>query len=799
MTKSVDHIAEQLFKVLTGTGVGGSSNKLVLFTDDGKKTTNPTEARRFYLKNIQMMVNYVVDETTNEIVVNLSKDTDIKGVKSLLSSIRNLANRHIIEYTVKTFGKSIEPRDFAYMAKNKVQESSQLNARQLTVLTDIVNKYIMAPGSETRRAFYALKKQGLIEPFVKDGKVRKGYIATDAGKDLVTTHSKVQEGVAGTVSKSKIGWFATNLNGKLKSFRNEEQARSFASTGKSRETRDKEAMVKNESAYTNAPAEMKVSYDYSDDFYMLRLYVNGELVGEDDGYPGMNGTLTAPIEELAAKHGVDIEELVLVATDDNLQPEGEIGKLVNGKISWNVKEESTYDAAMNEVERINELTPKQKAMKQGAITSPNAGISAKFGLMGEPMTSQKLKKQGPKNPDHDRAEKLIKNGPRGTATAYDKGVKQRYAQKWGKNTNTPLSQVKRDRFDLEDRMDQKHGYKSRKMRGPINKLPEGVNEGFSGWTGSARKSVNQLESARIIVKHKRTVDEEKRGARTRQIESIFIENAEGERFKFPSTNITAAKAMARHVQEGGAPFDDFGQHIYGIMEELNQLKTFSRKNKRNDFFEDAQIGEEITAHIGNLRGSLKSMSTPRGYKAQMEGFTKENEDVSQERIDELKDATTMSYFDESIADSLPYVARVIETLRARQANESRIVEFARQVMNNKGGFALAEACDDDDPEGPAARNYKDKISEVAAWAAYLAPKVQNEALSNSLAQLEENLSAVGSKHVNMAMSAINVVKQQGTVAEAKDTGEEKIDVEESELSKIAESLAKYDVRKLFGV
>ena len=369
MTKSVDHIAEQLFKVLTGTGVGGSSNKLVLFTDDGKKTTNPTEARRFYLKNIQMMVNYVVDETTNEIVVNLSKDTDIKGVKSLLSSIRNLANRHIIEYTVKTFGKSIEPRDFAYMAKNKVQESSQLNARQLTVLTDIVNKYIMAPGSETRRAFYALKKQGLIEPFVKDGKVRKGYIATDAGKDLVTTHSKVQEGVAGTVSKSKIGWFATNLNGKLKSFRNEEQARSFASTGKSRETRDKEAMVKNESAYTNAPAEMKVSYDYSDDFYMLRLYVNGELVGEDDGYPGMNGTLTAPIEELAAKHGVDIEELVLVATDDNLQPEGEIGKLVNGKISWNVKEESAYDTAMNEVERINELTPKQKAMKQGAITT----------------------------------------------------------------------------------------------------------------------------------------------------------------------------------------------------------------------------------------------------------------------------------------------------------------------------------------------------------------------------------------------------------------------------------------------
>ena len=67
----------------------------------------------FYAKNIQMMVNFVVDESTNEIVVNLSRDTDIDEVKPMLSSIRNLANRYIVEYTVKTFGKQISPKDFA--------------------------------------------------------------------------------------------------------------------------------------------------------------------------------------------------------------------------------------------------------------------------------------------------------------------------------------------------------------------------------------------------------------------------------------------------------------------------------------------------------------------------------------------------------------------------------------------------------------------------------------------------------------------------------------------------------------
>jgi len=440
MVNSVEHIAEQLFKVIKGFG-----HQIVLFTDDGKKTTDPEEARRFYAKNLQMMVNYVVDETTNEIVINLSSHTDIKSVKPMLAAIRNLANRYIIEYTVKTFGKSIEPRDFAFMAKNKVEE------------------------------------------------------------------------------------------------------------------------------------------------------------------------------------------------------------------------------------------------------------------------------------------------------------------------------------------------------------------GFSGWHGSARKSVNELGNARIIVKHKRSVDEEKRGARTRQIESIFIENAEGERFKFPSTNITAAKAMARHVQEGGAPFDDFGQHIYGIMEELNQLKKFSRKNKRNDFFEDAQIGEEITAHIGNLRGSLKSMSTTRGYAAQMESFTIESEDVSQERIDELKDATTMSYFDETIADSLPYVARVIEGFRKRQDLEKQVADLARYVIKNKDNITLNREIDFDDPESPSARKFRDPATEIAATVDFIAPAVADDQLSNLLMIMSDAVHDLDGKYLNMAMQALNVIKRSATVAESNHIDEEKVDVEESEISKISESMDKYNVRKIFGV
>ena len=40
-------------------------------------------------------------------------------------------------------------------------------------------------------------------------------------------------------------------------------------------------------------------------------------------------------------------------------------------------------------------------------------------------------------------------------------------------------------------------------------------------------------------------------------------------------HLTGARAMARHVAEGGKPFDDFGTHIIGLSEELSKLPSLS--------------------------------------------------------------------------------------------------------------------------------------------------------------------------------------------------------------------------------
>jgi ribosomal protein L19E len=58
---------------------------------------------------------------------------------------------------------------------------------------------------------------------------------------------------------------------------------------------------------------------------------------------------------------------------------------------------------------------------------------------------------------------------------------------------------------------------------------------------------------------------------------------------------------------------------------------------------------------------------------------------------------------------------------------------------------------------------------------------------------------VGTKHQNMAAAAINVIRSRAKAAPAKGVGKEKMSIESAEITRIAEALDKYNVRKIFGV
>jgi hypothetical protein len=158
---------------------------------------------------------------------------------------------------------------------------------------------------------------------------------------------------------------------------------------------------------------------------------------------------------------------------------------------------------------------------------------------------------------------------------------------------------------------------------------------------------------------------------------------------------------------------------------------------------------------------------------------------------------TVQYFDEDIASSLPYVARIIEAFRTKEEKAAEIVNFAKYVMQHKNEINLNNQVDFDDPEAPTNRRFKDDATKVSAMVTFMAPYIKDDMLANMMMQISDTVFEVGPKHVNLALQAMNVIKQQGSVAE--EAQPEKIAVAEAQKQRIAETFDKYSVRKIFDI
>ena len=180
--------------------------------------------------------------------------------------------------------------------------------------------------------------------------------------------------------------------------------------------------------------------------------------------------------------------------------------------------------------------------------------------------------------------------------------------------------------------------------------------------GTHRTSYQKIGEARLVINHTESVDPEQPRARSRKIGSIYIESQDGERFKFPYRSLRGARAMARHVAEGGNPYDDFGQYITGLNEESRKLKKFKNYvNKSSVMAESlAQYTDVVEGRIGEIKKTLESLQKSNGYRQTFEGFTPREfkevpDDVRENWIDQL----TIRQFNEELEDIFPYVYRLV--------------------------------------------------------------------------------------------------------------------------------------------
>ena len=197
-----------------------------------------------------------------------------------------------------------------------------------------------------------------------------------------------------------------------------------------------------------------------------------------------------------------------------------------------------------------------------------------------------------------------------------------------------------------------------------------------GLTGTSKSSFENLDKTKLIIRHKGKVDETVPGARSRQIQSLYIENEDGERFKYPMTHLAGARAMTRHVANGGRPHDEFGQHIIQTSEDIAKLNSFSRYASNKDQLNDnaGDIIEQTKLKLENLRGYMRNLSKQSHYENASKDFkTAEEQILDDETVNKLREKFTMTNLDKRVEDAFPLINKVMaefeKTKEAEQVNE----------------------------------------------------------------------------------------------------------------------------------
>ena len=187
-----------------------------------------------------------------------------------------------------------------------------------------------------------------------------------------------------------------------------------------------------------------------------------------------------------------------------------------------------------------------------------------------------------------------------------------------------------------------------------------------------------VPNVKIIIQHTRQIGEGEQ--RYRNIDKIFVENTMGERFAVPSNKPGIAKVYARHIAEGGSPYDDRGRHITSLVEEYTKMAGFVRATKNKQFNESTNmLIQEGVNHYQALRETLGRMIGHRGYNAYFEAW----QPVLSEEITEetgLNELFVQETIDPRIESVMPILSKLYK--KASEMKEINQLEaWADSIIN----------------------------------------------------------------------------------------------------------------------
>ena len=204
--------------------------------------------------------------------------------------------------------------------------------------------------------------------------------------------------------------------------------------------------------------------------------------------------------------------------------------------------------------------------------------------------------------------------------------------------------------------------------------------------GTSRTSYEDVDKARLVLKHTQPVNMEVPGARTQHVHSIYIESENGERFKYPFRHLNGARALARHVSEGGNLYDDFGKHIVSLSEELSKLRQFKTYMNRSAVMAEGLKGymDLVNERLDTIKTEVLKLQRAGHYAETIKDFKPSvMEEVPEELQNSWIDELTIRTFNEELKNVFPYINRLVS-----EKNKIQEVGPSDMGMNKYGLSAV---------------------------------------------------------------------------------------------------------------
>ena len=210
--------------------------------------------------------------------------------------------------------------------------------------------------------------------------------------------------------------------------------------------------------------------------------------------------------------------------------------------------------------------------------------------------------------------------------------------------------------------------------------------------GNSKTSYQDLGETRLIIKHSQPVNTDIAAGRTMHIEAIYIENTGGERFRYPHRHLNGARAMAEHIAHGGNPYDDIGQYVVGLSEEMTSLRKFKGYVNRTPVVSEAMgsINTRVIERLEEIKKEVHGLQRTSYYEQFAESFTKsESREIPEDIVNDWIDRLTIRTFNEELKGVFPFIYKLvgeeinpIKTIGIEELLTAETMDAQQQFVND---------------------------------------------------------------------------------------------------------------------